>query len=126
MIDQSSPDQTSDICLLLRAHGEQHWLIYELVPVVRELEQRHALAEEDLGAAPAYLEALWIEAGMRAFETDAASAALEPARSCSDLVLHDKAQRYHAAVLRLRRALTRRVEPLLAVGSETTALLVDL
>ena len=72
------------------------------------------------------LEALWIEAGMRAFETDAASAALEPPGSCSDLVLHEKARRYHAAVLRLRHALTRRVEPLLAVGSETTALLVDL
>ena len=30
----------SDICLLLRAHGEQRWLTPEVVPVLRQLEQR--------------------------------------------------------------------------------------
>src|SRR6266480_2424265 len=85
MIDHSPPDQTSDICLLLRAHAEQHWLIYELVPVVRELEQRDSAPDEDLAAALAYVEALWIEARMRAFETDAASAALRSPGSCPDL-----------------------------------------
>ena len=125
MIDQPPPDQTSDICLLLRAHAEQHWLIYELVPVVRELEQRDALAEEDLGAAFAYLEALWIEARIRAFETDAACGALATPAGCGDLVLPDKARRYHAAVLLLRDALTRRVERLLATGTKTSALLAD-
>jgi hypothetical protein len=126
MIDQSPPDQTSDICLLLRAHAEQHWLIYELVPVVRELEQRDSAPDEDLGAALAYVEALWIEARMRALETDAASAALPPPGSCPDLVLHEKARRYHAAVRRLRDVLTRRVERLLAAGTEMPALLADL
>jgi hypothetical protein len=126
MIDHSPPDQISDICLLLRAHAEQHWLIYELVPVVRELEQRGSVPDEDLGAALAYAEALWIEARMRAFETDAASAALQSPGSCPDLVLHEKAQRYHAAVRRLRDVLTRRVERLLAAGTEMPALLADL
>jgi hypothetical protein len=125
MIDQSPPAQTSDICLLLRAHGEQHWLIYELVPVVRELEQRRSVPDGELGTALAYLEALWIEAHMRAAETDAASAALEPPGSCADVPLHEKARNYHAAVRRLRAALTCRVEPLLAAGTEMSLLLAD-
>ena len=71
MIDRPvSP--TSDISLLLRAHAEQRWLSHEVLPVLRQLEQRDCLPEEQLGAALAYLEVLWIEASQRAAETDAA------------------------------------------------------
>jgi hypothetical protein len=117
MTDLADTPQTSDICLLLRAHGEQRWLIYELVPVVRQLEQRDSLPEDQLGAALAYLEALWIEARSRAAETDAAHAELEEAGG-GDVCLHEKARRYYAAVRRLRRALAVRVQRLLAVGGE--------
>jgi hypothetical protein len=117
MTNLADTPQTSDICLLLRAHGEQRWLIYELVPVVRQLEQLDSLPEDQLGAALAYLEALWIEARRRAAETDAAHAELE-APGGGDVSLHEKARRYYAAVRRLRRALDVRVQRLLAAGSE--------
>jgi uncharacterized membrane protein YgcG len=116
MTNLANSPETSDIRLLLRAHGEQRWLIYELVPVVRQLEQRDSLPEDQLGAALAYLEVLWIEARHRAFETDAAHAELEPPAG-GDVSLHEKARRYHAAVRRLRYALARRVHELLAAGS---------
>ena len=67
----------SDVCLLLRAHAEQRWLSLEVGPVLRQLQQRDELPEEQLGAALAYLEVLWIEAAQRAAETDAAYAQLE-------------------------------------------------
>jgi hypothetical protein len=117
MTDLADTPQTSHICLLLRAHGEQRWLIYELVPVVRQLEQRDSLPEEELGAALAYLEALWIEARRRAAETDAANAELE-APDANEVTLHEKALRYYAAVRRLRHALAQRVQRLLAAGAE--------
>jgi hypothetical protein len=109
--------ETRDICLLLRAHCEQRWLIYELVPLVRQLEQR-SLPDEQLGLALAYLEALWIEAGGRAAETDALYAQLQ-APAIDDISLHEKARRYHTAVRRLRDALERRIDALLAVGNDT-------
>jgi hypothetical protein len=116
MTNLANSPETSDIRLLLRAHGEQRWLIYELVPVVRQLEQRDSLPEDQLGAALAYLEVLWIEARHRALETDAAHAELEPPAG-GDVSLHEKARRYHAAVRRLRYALARRVHRLLAAGN---------
>jgi hypothetical protein len=121
MTDLSKADQTSDICLLLRAHGEQRWLIYELVPVVRQLEQPDSLPEDQLGAAFAYLEALWIEARHRAGETDAAFAELEPPENGEDISIQEKARRYYTAVRRLRRALSQRVEALLELGCELPA-----
>lgn len=72
--DQSPP---SDVCLLLRAYAEQRWLSQEVGPVLHQLQQRDSLPEEQLGAALAYLEVLWIEASQRAAETDAAYAQLE-------------------------------------------------
>jgi hypothetical protein len=119
MTDHPDSTQLSDICLLLRAHGEQRWLIYELVPVVRQLEQG-SVPEDQLGAALAYLEALGIEARHRAAETDAAYAELQPPRG-GDVSLHEKARRYHAAVRRLRDAVMRRIDRLLAAGSEAPA-----
>ncbi|MEA2314978.1 MAG: hypothetical protein QOI03_1670 [Solirubrobacteraceae bacterium] len=115
MPDLPDPAHTTDICLLLRAHAEQHWLLYEVVPVVRQLEQRASLPEDQLGAALAYLEAQWIEARRRSAVTDRAHAELERGDSGS---LHDAADRYHAAVRRLRMVLARRVELLLAPSSE--------
>ena len=126
MTPRSNPPQISDICLLLRAHGEQRWLIYELVPVVRQLEDLDSIPEDELGAAFAYLEALWIEARRHAAETDAAYAELEQRAAGGDIPLHEKARRYHAAVRRLRTALAKRVERLLAAGSEVPEMVADL
>ncbi len=121
MKDLAESPQTSDICLLLRAHGEQRWLIYEVVPVVRQLEQRDSLLDEELGAALAYLEVLQVEARRLAAETDAAYAELEAPAAGGDLSLHEKARRYHVAVWRLRRALDRRVGQLLAPAEHVPA-----
>jgi hypothetical protein len=117
MNSRPNPTETRDICLLLRAHCEQRWLIYELVPLVRQLEQRE-LPDEQLGLALAYLEALWIEAGGRAAETDALYAQLQ-GPAIDDISLDEKARRYHTAVRRLRDALERRIDALLAVGSDS-------
>ena len=69
---------------------------------MRELEQHDAIPEDQLGAALAYLEVLWLDACKRAAETDAAREQLERANALGDLVLYEKARRYHAAVRRLR------------------------
>jgi hypothetical protein len=121
MTDRPNPPETSDICLLLRAHGEQRWLIYEVIPVLRQLEQRDGLPSDQLGAALAYLEALWIEARVRARDTDAAYAELEPPDQGGDYSVHEKARRYHTAVRRLRHSLSRRVERLLTAPSDIPA-----
>jgi hypothetical protein len=122
----------SDVCLLLRAHAEQRWLNLEVGPVLRQLQQRDSLPEEQLGAAMAYLEVLWIEAAQRAGETDAAYAQLEAcersATAAEDSArtgslddgggtLPSKARRYHAAVRTLREVLGRQVAALLAAPS---------
>ncbi len=52
----------SDIHLLLRADAEQYWLQREVLPVLRHLEAHEQLPEEEVGAALAYLEAMWDEA----------------------------------------------------------------
>ena len=113
--DQSPP---SDVCLLLRAYAEQHWLSREVVPVLRQLESPDELPEEQLGAALAYLEVIWIEALRHADETDAAFAAMaaEPARTTE--ALPSTALRYHSAVGALREAVTRHVARLLAGPAE--------
>jgi hypothetical protein len=97
-----------DICLLLRAHGEQRWLASEVLPVLRELEESSA-SDERLGAALAYLEVLWVDACMRAAETDAAFAKLDRNDSEANVVLYERARRYHAAVRRLRTSVAARV-----------------
>jgi hypothetical protein len=119
----------SDVCLLLRAHAEQRWLSQEVGPVLRQLRRRDELPEEQLGAALAYLEVLWIEASQRAAETDAAyaefeaseraaraaAAAAEPdARASGGWTLPSKARRYRVAVLTLRDVFGRQVAALLA------------
>jgi hypothetical protein len=110
---QTSPE--SDVCLLLRAHAESRWLSQQVVPVVREIEERDALPDEQLGAALAYLEVLWIEACARAAETDATRIELDARGPGDDHTLYDRARRYHAAARRLRCVIARRVSRLLAV-----------
>jgi hypothetical protein len=118
------PDTTDppDICLLLRAHCEQRWLISEVVPVLREIEQPGSIPEEQLPAALAYLETLWLDARLRAAETDAACARLESLGGDCDRVLREKARRYHAAVRRLRHAVDHRVSRLLRPCQEPVML----
>ena len=116
----SNRPSTFDVCLLLRAHAESRWLSNELTPVLREIEQRETIADQQLGAALAYLEVLWIEAGARARETEAARVELD-ALGGGDQSLAQKARRYHAAVRRLRDAVERRVDAQLAVPHDAGA-----
>jgi hypothetical protein len=111
---------TFDVCLLLRAHAEARWLSNELTPVLREIEQRDTVADQQLGAALAYLEVLWIEAGARARETEAARVELD-ALGGGDQSLPEKARRYHAAVRRLRDVVERRVNVQLSVPPDARA-----
>jgi hypothetical protein len=118
MTDHRHPPQLSDVCLLLRAHAEHSWLHHQVLPVVRELKHRDSLPEEQLGAAMAYLEVLWIEASQRAAETEAARAELDAIDAAAERALAGKARGYHAAVRRLRSHLARIVDELLAVPGE--------
>jgi hypothetical protein len=91
----------SDIRLLLRADAEQRWLNREVIPVLRQVETREELPDEQVGAALAYLEAMWNGATLRAQETDAAHRCLCSRRGESE-TLSGVAGRYHAAVRVLR------------------------
>jgi hypothetical protein len=118
MTHDSNSSPPSDVCLLLRAHAEQRWLSHEVVPVLRELQQRDSLPQEQLGAALAYLEVIWIEAARRAAETDATYAELDATVTDWDRPLPGKARRYHASVRTLRELVARHVARLIAVPSE--------
>src|SRR5271154_1505407 len=118
MSHQSDPYPLSDVCLLLRAHAEQGWLSHELLPVVRQLEHRDSLPEEQLGAALAYLEVLWVEANQRAADTEAAHADLDAIHTSTDPNLSREARNYHLAVCTLRESVARHVNELLAVDPE--------
>jgi len=110
-----------DICLILRAHGEQLWMTAELLPIVRQLEQPGAIPDDQVGAALAYLEVMWLDAATRAADTDAARAELDRARAERDRVLCEQACRYHAAVRRLRTAVAHRVTELIGVHEHAAA-----
>ncbi len=106
-----------DVCLLLRAYAEQRWLSREVVTVLRQLETPDELPDEQLGAALAYLEVVWIEALRHSAETDAAFAALDQELGDQELTgqaLPSTARRYHSAVIALREAVARHVTKLLA------------
>lgn len=118
MTPQPDISHPPDICLLLRAHGEQRWLSCEVVPVLRQLEQPGSIPEDQLGAAFAYLETLWLDASQRAAETDAAYAQLDGASPNGDIVLFEQARGYHAAVRRLRGAVGKRVHALISYRSQ--------
>jgi len=121
-LDPNSPRNprqapTSDVCLLLRAHAESRWLSNELTPVLREVERRDSISDQQLSTALAYLEVLWIEACSRVRETESARVELD-ALGCAEEALVEKAYRYHAAVRRLRDAIELRVCRLLAIPEE--------
>lgn len=105
-----NPSLPSDITLLLRADAEHCWLHREVIPVLRQVESRERLPDEQVGAALAYLEAMWSEATIRARETDAAGTRLS---SCDGghNSLSSPAERYHTVVRALRGALAERVTP---------------
>ena len=111
------PSLPSDVRLLLRADAEQCWLHREVIPVLRHLETRERLLEEEVGAALAYLEAMWDEAISRARETDAAHAHLR-SRAGEPKELADPAGRYHAAVRVLRGIVAERVTPLVDLAED--------
>jgi hypothetical protein len=120
MPNRSDHSPPADVCLLLRSHAEARWLSAEMVPVLRELE-RDDLPPEQLAAALAYLEVLWIEARGRAAETDGARAELDTTGPGGQQALHSNARRYHAAVRRLRTTIDHRVERLIATPSDASA-----
>lgn len=105
------------MCLLLRAHAESRWLSNELAPVLREVERRESISDQQMGTALAYLEVMWIEACSRARETESARVELD-ALGSGDRALVAKAHRYHAAVRRLRDTIELRVCRLLAVPEQ--------
>jgi hypothetical protein len=69
MTSQPLTSEPPDICLILRAHAEQLWLTARVLPTLRQLEQPGEVREENVGAALAYLEVLWLDACQRAAET---------------------------------------------------------
>jgi hypothetical protein len=120
MTQTLTTEHPPDICLLLRVHGEQRWLVSRVIPALRQLEEPGAIEADELDAALAYLEVLWLEAGLRAAETDAAAAALRAAPAAARAAfLAEKANRYLAAVRRLRHAVDRRVSALSTPAAET-------
>jgi hypothetical protein len=104
------PSLPSDITLLLRADAERCWLHSEVLPVLRQVETRERLPDEQVGAALAYLEATWSEATARARETDAAGAHLTSSGH-GHQSLSGRADRYHAVVRALRGNVAERVTP---------------
>jgi hypothetical protein len=104
------PSLPSDITLLLRADAEHCWLHREVIPVLRQVQARERLPDEQIGAALAYLETTWNEATIRARETDAAGRHLK-ARDGTHDALSGSAGRYHAVVRALRGALAEQVTP---------------
>ena len=110
----------TDVCLLLRAHAEELWLRSHVVPVLEELEDPLCVPDEELGAALAYLEVLWLDAMSRGAETDAAAALLAAYHgNCSgngdpnaSTLLSAEARRLHGSVRLLRERLRVRVQTL--------------
>jgi hypothetical protein len=82
----------------------------EVIPVLRDVETDGGLPAEEVGAALAYLEAMWDEATLRAEETDAAHSHLR-SREEECAALGGPAGRYHAAVRVLRGIVAERVRP---------------
>jgi hypothetical protein len=113
-------DPPPDVALLLRAHSEQRWLSREVIPVVRQIETGERLPAEQLPAAIAYLEVIWVEAVGLAREADAALCTLE-AFDVARQPLPARARCYHASVRELRAAVARRVQALIAAPVDYAA-----
>jgi len=109
--DNSYP---SDICLMLRSHGEQHWLVSQVMPVLRQVEHPRLVPEDQLGAALAYLEVLWLDALRRSAETEAALRELLDCDPRAQRPFHAEARRYERAVCALRKSVGARVKRIIA------------
>ncbi len=118
MTTHPNPSSLCDVCLLLRAHAEQSWLTHEMVPLLHELEHPESLPTDELGAALAYVEVLWVEASQRAAETEAAHDDLNAVDLVGVRSLSNLARGYHAAVRTLRESVAEQVAQLLAAPSE--------
>jgi hypothetical protein len=110
-----------DVCLLLRAHAEQLWLSREIVPVLDQLSVPGGLPEEQLGAALAYLEVVWLEACRLGAETEGALATLEASGPSPGQGLTVQAHRYHEVVMMLREAIGEQVRELTAAPAAPEA-----
>lgn len=117
MTDHRTQPPPTDVCLLLRAHAEQHWLTREVQPLLSELRHGRPLPEGERGAALAYMEAVWMEACRRALESDHALAAL-PDHGAPAGGLDEQARRYHGAVRALRLNLVERVAAVIAAADD--------
>lgn len=116
-----NPKPPPDVSLLLRTHAEQRWLSREVIPVIRQVESHEPpLPEEQLPAAIAYLEVIWMQAMSRARETEAARCHLDEL-GYQGQSLADRARRCHNAVRVLRETVARRVAPLIAAPAEPSA-----
>lgn len=108
--------EAADVILMLRAHAEQLWLSREVIPVLRQLEM-HDGSDEQLAAAVAYLEVIWLEALRHARETETARQEHERARAEEQgEVIPSRANRYHAAIKNLREVVSLRIERLRATA----------
>jgi hypothetical protein len=114
MSQHSNHPPHADICLLLRSHFEERWLSTQVLPVLCQLERPGSIPDDQLGAAFAYLELTWLDAGRRATQTEGAFRALLCRRGSSDARLGAQARRLHAAVRMLRDGIGRRVARLIA------------
>lgn len=125
MYDPAAHTPTSDVCLMLRVDAERRWLNREVIPVLRQLrDPAGELPEEQLGAALAYLEVIWLEARLLAAETDAAFADLEQAHLDAAEALPSKARDYHTTVRALREAAERNVSMLVSPPFEELSRLI--
>lgn len=109
----SYPAAPADVSLMLRAHAELRCLSREVIPVLRQIETRSGLPDDQLGAALAYLEVMWMQARTHAAKTDAAGALLAAGRSEQAQGLSESALAYRTAVTVLRGAVAGRVAALL-------------
>jgi hypothetical protein len=112
MNDSTANTSLCDVCLMLRVDAEQRCLSREVVPVLRQLRNPGELPGEQLGAALAYLEVIWLEARRLAAETDTAFAELQRAHLDAAEALPSKARGYYSAVRVLRDAVERNVTAL--------------
>jgi hypothetical protein len=103
---------------MLRAHAQQQWLNRQVMPVLSDLKNRESVPEDQVAAAIAYLEVLWLEASLRAAETDAEFARLNATMDAPDGGLHGQVRRYHAAVRSLHKAVEARVAELVCAPAD--------
>jgi hypothetical protein len=120
----SAERRVSDVCLMLRADTEMRCLSREVIPVLRQVETGERLPGDQVDAALAYLEVMWLEAQRRAAATDDAYEELTSSiglEDCEQDEVYGNACRYRTAVVTLRSVVAKRIAPLLAPHAEASA-----